>query len=126
MAFSDTSPGEAASGQPMPRVPRCHGIRADSPDPGQMIGISIGIAGGNPEIPGPANSGSGQNPGDSPGQAKSAKSGFNPGKSGKIPISWTAKTVIADCQRQARLVWFLVGVGKFLRSAVTTLLPLRQ
>jgi hypothetical protein len=58
----------------MPRNPRCHGIRADSPDPGQ-IGISIGIG----AIP----TGSGQNPGKfpNPGQAKSAKSGFNPGKS---------------------------------------------
>jgi hypothetical protein len=62
---------------------------------------------GNPEIP--ANSGS-ENPGNfpNPGQAKSAKSGFNPGKS---QFFWTARTVIADCQRQARLVRFLIFFG---------------
>ena len=96
-----------------PEIPDAPASGRDCPDPGQA-----GIPGfPNPGIPAKSGCPISRIRDSSqigmPGSTKSgipAKSGF---KSGKIPIFFSAaaaRTVIAHCQRQARLLRFLVGV----------------
>ncbi len=95
-----------------PPNPRCPGIGVYFPDPGQ-IGIPDSPIPGIPtkpgfpipRIPGPDQTGIP----DSPNPGIPTKPGF---KSGKIPIFFAAARAVIKktCQRQARLVRFLIGV----------------
>ena len=77
-------------------------MNPETPHPGQ---IGMGEAGKSRN---PGKIGIGAKSGEfSQSRPKSAISGFHPRKS---HFFLTARTVIADCQRQARLVRFLVGV----------------